>query len=71
MSTHGVTLADVELMVIMMGGKVSQATIRQWLSRGKIHRSRDGLIDAQSVINWWDAQRNHAQADRRRSRIVA
>jgi hypothetical protein len=54
---HGVTIADVELMVIMMGGKVGQGTIRQWLSRGNITRSRDGLIDPESVINWWTHER--------------
>jgi hypothetical protein len=54
---HGVTIADVELMVIMMGGKVGQGTIRQWLNRGNITRSRDGLIDPESVINWWETQR--------------
>jgi hypothetical protein len=63
---HGVTIADVELMVIMMGGKVSQPTIRSWLNRGNITRSRDGLIDPESVINWWEIHR-----DTRKVRTVA
>jgi hypothetical protein len=55
---HGVTIADVELMVIMMGGRVTQTTIRSWLNRGNITRSRDGLIDPESVINWWEIHRD-------------
>jgi hypothetical protein len=63
---HGITIADVELMVIMMGGKVGQGTIRSWLSRGNITRSRDGLINPESVINWWEHER-----DTRKVRTVA
>lgn len=62
---HGVSVADVELMVIMMGGKVTQATIYSWLTRGKITRTRNGMIDPESVINWWETQRDHDQAKRR------
>ena len=54
---HGVTVSDVELIVMAMGGKVSPPTIRSWLSRGKITRSRNGQIDPESVINWWEIHR--------------
>lgn len=65
MTTPGLAVADVELMIIMMGGRVTQATIRQWVSRGNITRRTDGRIDPDSVIRWWKTQRNHHQAARR------
>jgi hypothetical protein len=61
---HGVTVADVELMIIMMGGRVTQSTIRSWLTRGNITRSRNGMIDPESVINWWEIHRKPEKATR-------
>ncbi len=33
---------------------VSQATVRSWIARGKIHRQRGGLLNMYELDEWWD-----------------
>ena len=59
---HGVTVKDAVIMVGTRGGTVSPATIRKWVSRGQVQRTRDGQIDPFTLIEWWDYQRNARKA---------
>lgn len=59
---HGVTVRDAVLMVSMWGGTVSAATVRKWVSRGQVQRTKDGQIDPFTLQEWWDYQRNANKA---------
>jgi hypothetical protein len=56
---HGVTVTDAVLMVATWGGNVTPATIRKWVSRGQVHRTRDGQIDPFTLEEWWTYQRDN------------
>jgi hypothetical protein len=45
----------------------SEATIRQWLARGRIRRDASG-IDPHSIEEWWRYDRNHHQGNRRKGK---
>lgn len=42
--------------------EVKPATVRQWISRGKITRNDRGLISNHDLIRWWDEHRHASKA---------
>ena len=47
--------------------EVSPATVRSWISRGKIRRHGRGLLDSGEVLAWWDHYRCGVKATRQSS----
>lgn len=65
---HGITVRDAVLMVHAWGGSVPAGTVRQWLTRGQVKRTRDGHVDPHSLHEWWAYDRDTSKV---RTRAVA
>lgn len=54
---------SVRETAMMLG--VPEKTVRMWLYRDKIKRTRDGRIDVESVRKWWDQDRDRGRGNRK------
>jgi hypothetical protein len=61
---HGITVRDAVLLIHSQGGVTTAATVRKWVQRGQVQRTRDGQIDPFTLIEWWEYQRDHAKGKR-------